>query len=98
VVAIALRTIGSAAHFFLTRHREQAWVGPYVVTTVEVRPNAYETHVTWGEGGPQVEHFGSALAFDPVAAAEAHEEVCVRIEHETGLERLSKASPPAPAA
>ena len=84
---MALRMIGRAAHFFLSRHWERSWVGPYMVTTVEVRPSAYETSVTWGEGGPQVEQFGSGLAFDRKGAVALHEEICSRAEAELGLDR-----------
>ena len=90
---MALRTIGRAAHFFLTRHWERTWVGPYMVTTVEARPSAYETTVTWGEGGPQVEQFGSGLAFDRKGAEALHDEICRRAELELGLERHAAPDP-----
>jgi hypothetical protein len=95
VVAIALKTIGGATRFFLTRHWVRARIGPYVVTTCEVRPSAYETTVTWGEAGPQVEQFGSGLAFDLEGAEGIHEEVCERVECEAGLKRLPDPRPPA---
>jgi hypothetical protein len=95
VVAIALRPIGEAARFFLTRHWERTAVGPYVVTTAEVRPGAYETTVTWGEAGPEVEHFGSGLAFDPGQAEAEHEAVCARVEAGVGRTRLPMSRPPA---
>ncbi len=95
MVAIALKTIGSAAKFFLTRHWERSWVGPYVITTTEARPGAYETTVTWGEAGPQVEQFGSGLSFDLDGAEDVHREVCERVEREVGLERQPAPRPPA---
>lgn len=90
-----LRTIGTAARFFLARDWERSWVGPYLIVTAEARPGAYETTVTWGEGGPQVERFGSGLAFGPRAASEDHEELCGRIEREVGARRLPVPPPPA---
>jgi hypothetical protein len=95
VIAIALRTIGSATRFFLTRHSARSWVGPYVVRTTEVRPGAYETTVTWGEGGLQVEQFGSGLSFELEGAEEVHDELCERVEREIGLVRLPAPHPPA---
>lgn len=91
----SLRPIGLAARFFLTRHWEQTWVGPYVITTAEVRPSAYETTVTWGEGGPQVESLGSALCLDLADARAAHEAACVRVERELGARGQPAPQPPA---
>ncbi len=76
--------IGEAARFFLTRHWVRTRVGPYVVTTTEVRPKAYETTVTWGEDGPEVERFGSGLAFDPAVADANHLAICRRVEAVVG--------------
>ncbi|HEY5052537.1 MAG TPA: hypothetical protein VII45_03925 [Solirubrobacterales bacterium] len=92
-----LKTIGSAARFFVMRYRRQTSIGPYVVTTAEVRPAAYETSVTWGEGGPQIESFGSGFSFDEGNAAAAHEEVCGAVEVDVGLQRasISDGLPPA---
>ena len=98
MVAIAIKTLGSAARFFLTRHWERSWVGPYVITTTEVRPGAYETTVTWGAGGPQVEQFGSGHSFDLDNADAVHEEVCERVEREVGLECSPAPDPYPPAA
>lgn len=95
MVAIALKTIGEATHFFLTRHWVRTRIGPYVVTTTEVRPSAYETTVTWGEDGPEVERFGSGLAFDREGAEEVHERVCEAVEGETGRLPLPLLPPPA---
>ena len=82
---MALRTIGIAARFFLTRYCVRTRIGPYVVTTVEVRPRAYETSVTWGEDGPEVEDFGDGLAFDPGAADRHHRETSEEVEASVGL-------------
>jgi len=95
VVAIALKMIGEAARFFLTRHWVRTRVGPYVVTTTEVRPSAYETTVTWGEDGPEVDHFGSGLAFELRDATANHEAICERVEAGVGLIRLPAPHPPA---
>ncbi|HEX7244093.1 MAG TPA: hypothetical protein VF245_00835 [Solirubrobacterales bacterium] len=95
MVAIALKTIGEAARFFLTRHWVRTRIGPYVVTTSEVRPSAYETSVTWGEDGPEVERFGSGLAFEPEGAAENHEAICERVEASVGRVRAPVPHPPA---
>lgn len=95
MVAIALKTIGEAARFFLTRHWVRTRVGPYVVTTTEGRPSAYETTVTWGENGPEVDHFGSGLAFELKDASANHEAICERVEASVGLLRLSAPRPPA---
>ena len=67
VVAIALKTIGEAARFFLTRHWVRTAFGPYAVSTSEVRPGAYETRVTWGEEGPEVEHSAARPRLRPRA-------------------------------
>lgn len=91
-----MKLVGKAARkFFLTRHLDRSWIGPYVVTTVEVRPGALETTVTWGEGGLQVEQFGSGLAFDLERADELHDAVCVRVEEEVGVARIPAPLPPA---
>lgn len=95
MVAIALKMIGEAARFFLTRHWVRTRVGPYVVTTTEVRPSAYETGVTWGEEGAEVESFGSGLAFDLDDATANHEAICKRVEAGVGLLRLPAPRPPA---
>lgn len=95
MVAIALKTIGEAARFFLTRHWVRTRIGPYVVTTTEVRPGAYETSVCWGEDGPEVEQFGLGLAFELSEAKANHEAICNRVEAGVGLERVSATPPPA---
>jgi hypothetical protein len=95
VVAIALKTIGEAARFFLTRHWVRTRVGPYVVTTTEVRPSAYETTVTWGEDGPEVAHFGSGLAFELPDANANHEAICEQVEASVGPLRAPAPRPPA---
>ena len=95
MVAIALRTIGEATRFFLTRHWVRTRIGPYVVSTTEVRPSAYETRVTWGEEGPEVERFGSGLALDRERAEEIHEELCGALESETGTRGVSTTPVPA---
>lgn len=95
MVAIALKTIGEAARFFLTRHWVRTRVGPYVVTTTEVRPSAYETTVTWGEDGPEVDYFGSGLAFELKDATDNHEAICGQVEASVGLVRLPAPRPPA---
>lgn len=82
-----MKAIGEAAHFFLTRYWVVTCVGPYVVTTTEVRPSAYETSVTWGEGGPEVEQFDSALCFEVAEAEVDHEGACRAVEEATGLVR-----------
>ncbi|HVX32576.1 MAG TPA: hypothetical protein VHA80_05485 [Solirubrobacterales bacterium] len=94
-MAIALRPIGEAVRFFLTRHWERTAVGPYMVTTAEVRPGAYETTVTWGEDGPEVDAFGGGLAFDPGRARAEHEAICERVEASVGGTRLPMTRPPA---
>jgi hypothetical protein len=95
VVAIAMKTIREAARFFLTRHLVRTRIGPYVVTTTEVRPSAFETGVTWGEEGPEVESFGSGLAFELAQATANHEAICERVEASAGLMRLPAPCPPA---
>jgi hypothetical protein len=95
VVAIALKTIGEAARFFLTRHWVRTRIGPYVVTTTEVRPSAYETSVTWGEDGPEVDQFGSGLAFELADAKSNQEAICRRVEAGIGLVGMSASPPPA---
>ena len=95
MVAIALKTIGEGARFFLTRHWVRTPIGPYVVTTTEVRPSAFETSVTWGEGGPEVEHFGAGLAFEREGATENHEAICGRVEASVGVARALAPRPPA---
>jgi len=98
VVAIALKTIGEATRFFLTRHWQQASIGPYVITTAETRPGRFETTVTWGEEGPRIQRFGSALSFDLEGALDSHEEMCERVEREAGIERRFPTPPQPPAA
>jgi len=90
-----MRTIGEATRFFRTRHWAGTRVGPYVITTTEVRPSAYETTVTWGEAGPEVERFGPGLAFERERADELHEGLCEEVEEATGLRRLPLPLPPA---
>lgn len=91
-----MRTIGEGARFFLTRHWVRTRIGPYVVTTTEVRPSAYETTVTWGEGGPQVGDFGSDLTFKPEQAKANHGAICARVKKSVGL--LAPPADGAPAA
>lgn len=95
MVAIALKTIGEAARFFLTRHWVRTRIGPYVVTTTEARPSAFETSVTWGEDGPEVEQFGSGLAFELSDAKANHEAICNQVEAGVGLVRVAATPPPA---
>ena len=95
MVVIALKTIGDAARFFLKRHWVRTRIGPYVVTTTEVRPGAYETNVSWGEAGDQVEEFGSGLAFDVGEADADHKAICTRIEEGVGQVRAPSDYPPA---
>lgn|GEM_PF-1912232 len=95
MVAIALKTIGEAARFFLTRHWVRTRIGPYVVATTEVRPSAYKTSVTWGDDGPEVEQFGSGFAFDQADARTNHEAICSRVEGGVGLVRMTVTPPPA---
>lgn len=83
-----LRTIGSAVRFYLTRYWRRTDIGPYVVITEEDRKGAYRTTVSWRENGPEIKAFGSARAFDVARAQEGHEELCQRVEGETGLKRL----------
>ncbi|HEU5105232.1 MAG TPA: hypothetical protein VFU11_05280 [Solirubrobacterales bacterium] len=92
---MALKPIGEAARFFLTRHWVRTRIGPYVVTTTEARPSAYETSVTWGEDGPEVKQFGSGLAFELSDAAANHEAICTGVESNVGLVGESATSPPA---
>jgi hypothetical protein len=87
--------IGEAARFFLTRHWVRTRVGPYVVTTTEVRPKAYETSVTWGEDGPEVERFGSGLAFDLADANANHLAICHKVEAVVGQAPVPAGPPPA---
>jgi hypothetical protein len=88
-----MKTIGEAAQFFLARDWVRTRVGPYIVTTTEVRPSAYETGVTWGEDGPEVEHFGCGLAFDLGDATANHEAICEQVEASVGSVRVP-APPP----
>lgn len=83
-----LRTIGSAVRFYLTRYCRRTEIGPYVVITEEDRKGAYLTTVSWRESGPEIKAFGSARAFAVGRAAEGHEELCQRVEGETGLKRV----------
>lgn len=78
------RLIGAAAKFFLERFWVQTVIGPYVLTTVESRPGVYDTTVTWGEDGPEVDAFGSGQSFDETAAQENHEEVEASIVKQIG--------------
>jgi hypothetical protein len=98
VVATALKRIGPATKFFITRFCERTPIGPYVVTTTEVRRSEYKTTVTWGEGGPEVELFGSAVSFDQRRAEGAHTEICALVEEATGLARVPLAGGLPPAA
>ena len=82
-----MKTIGEAARFFLARHWERTRIGPYIVTTTEVRPSAYETSVTWGQGGPEVEQFGFGLALELAGALVNHEATCERVEASAGVVR-----------
>jgi len=84
-----------SARAFLARYWKQSRVGPYAVTTTEVRPGAYETTVTWGEDGPEVHQFGSGMAFDLERAEEVQDELCKRVEAEIGLVRAPAPHPPA---
>lgn len=95
MLRITLKTIGEATRFFLTRHWVRTRVGPYVVTTTEVRPSAYETSVTWGDEGAEVECFGSGLAFDLDDATANHEAICRRAEVDAGTFRMPTSRPPA---
>jgi hypothetical protein len=79
-----LRTIGSAAEFFLNRHWQRTVIGPYVLTTVEVRWGVYESSVTWGDGGPEVDLFGSGQSFDKGTAEDTHAELSEKIKREVG--------------
>lgn len=90
-----MKTIGEAARFFLTRYWVRDRIGPYVVTTAEVRPSAYKTSVSWGEDGPELDEFGSGLAFEPAEADVNHEAVCGRVEARAGLARVPAQPPPA---
>lgn len=65
------------------------------MTTTEVRPSAYETGVTWGEDGPEVEQFGTGLAFEKGGADANHEEICEQVEAAVGLARVPPGAPPA---
>lgn len=95
MVAIALKPAGEAVRFFLSRYWVRTWIGPYVVATTEVRPGAFETSVTWGEDGPEVEAFGGRLAFDQDGATANHEASCERVEESVGLTGLPAPRPPA---
>jgi len=66
-----------------------------VVTTAEARTNAFETSVTWGEDGPEVEHFGGGLAFGLHHATANHEVICEQVEASVGLVRIPASPPPA---
>lgn len=90
-----MKTIGKASRFFLTRYWVKTRIGPYVVTTTEIRPGLYETSVTWGEGGLEVEEFDTSLAFEPTAAPVDHETTCRVVEEATGLVRSSAERTPA---
>lgn len=92
---MALRPIGSAAEFFLKRHWQRTVIGPYVLTTVEVRRGTFETSVTWGDGGPEVDVFGSGQSFDQGSAEETHAELSKSIEREVGRPAVVDLPPPA---
>jgi hypothetical protein len=81
---LALKRIGSAAEFFLTRHWQRTVIGPYVLTTVETRRGVFETSVTWGDDGPEVDAFGSGRSFDQASAEENHAEVRAAITRDVG--------------
>jgi hypothetical protein len=85
---MTLRTLGSAARFYLTRHWQRTVIGPYVVTTTEERKGIYLTTVSWRDCGPEVKTFGSARSFALDRAEEAHEELCQLVERESGRKRL----------
>jgi hypothetical protein len=94
VVAIALKTIREAARFIVARFWVRTRIGPYVVTTTEVRPGAYETGVTWGEDGAEIEDFGEGLAFDIGGAKANHKAICEQVEAEAGLVGIPAPLPP----
>lgn len=82
--------IGLATRFFLTRRWNQSVIGPYVVTTAEVRISAFETTASWGVDGPQLDElFGAELTFDEKDASDAHEAMCQSVEREAGVERTA---------
>jgi hypothetical protein len=95
---MALKMIGSAVEFFLKRHWQRTVIGPYVVTTVEVRAGVYESSVTWGDGGPTVDLFGSGRAFDKEAAEDTHRELGRRVRRQTGPTAATAVDFPPPAA
>ena len=66
-----------------------------MVTTVEVRPSAYETGVTWGEDGPEVEEFDNGLAFDLGDADRNHQAICEEVEASVGLVGVPDSPPTA---
>lgn len=90
-----MKAIGNAARFFLTRYWVRTRIGPYVVTTVEVRRSAFETGVTWGEDGPEIDEFGAGLAFDRGGATENHEAICEQVEVSVGRVGVPASPPPA---
>ncbi|MGN6274679.1 MAG: hypothetical protein ACTHNP_01965 [Solirubrobacterales bacterium] len=65
---------------------------------METRPNVFDTSVTWGEEGPEVEAFGSGRAFDSVAAKENHADVEEAIRRHIGAGARSFIDFPPPAA
>lgn len=91
----ALRPARLAVRLVVTRHWRTTPVGPYAVVTVEVEPERYETSVTWGEGGAEVEPFAVVRRWGDADAEAAHDALCERIERELGAERRSAARPPA---
>lgn len=95
---MALKRIGSAAQFFLTRYWQRTVIGPYVLTTVETRPGVFETTVTWGDDGPEVDVFGSGRSFDRPSAEENHEEVQEAITSRVGNRARIVVDFPPPAA
>jgi hypothetical protein len=92
---MALRPIGSATRFFLTRHWQRTVIGPYVVTTVEFCRDVYKTSVTWGDGGPEVDVFGSGESFDQDSAEETHTAITNAIERAVGRSAVIDFPPPA---
>jgi hypothetical protein len=78
-VSPTFKTIGSAARFFLARHRHCTQIGPYAVITVETRPSAFATRVFWGEEGGQVESFGALFTPAIKRAETAHAQMCARV-------------------
>lgn len=59
-------------------------VGPYVVTTAEVNLGRYETAVTWGEDGPEIDSFSSGKSFSKGAAEQTHSEILDEVKEAVG--------------